>query len=157
MVNLQCESALYEAGHWSKEIAVARDFHSRYPDPHSFLVDEAEFLRSHPEARAFSPHELWIARLEDEVNRRRAMQSEVAALESANAAARSANDETRERKKQFLDTMRSIFQQMQPLDERYFGSGASASSAAASPASLTTTASAGAASSLSAAAASPHR
>lgn len=106
-VNLQLESTLYEHTHLQKEIAIARDFRSKFPTVE--LVSQEEFKRSTglggaaatatadaagedaamdgaADPASLTPHALHLARLRDEVARRTRLLSVQRAAESQSAS-----------------------------------------------------------------------
>ena len=117
-INLQCESILYERGHFLKEIAIERDFHSKYPPLE--LVAEEEFYLTQPSARSLTPHQLRIARLKDEFDRREKLLLEQRAMEAKNAELTAVNEEMKRRKKNFNDRMKSVYMELQASEGEWF-------------------------------------
>jgi hypothetical protein len=115
---LQCESILYERGHFLKEIAIAADFHSKLPPLD--LIAEADFARAHPEVATLSAHQLAIARLQDEQQRREELLAAQKALEASNDTLANANDEMRRRKKVFNETMKKVYTSLRDTEGDYF-------------------------------------
>lgn len=110
VVNLQFESTLYEQTHLQKEIAIARDFKSKFPPVE--LVSLEEFKQgtglggaaataaagedaamdgeqSATDVASLSPHALHLARLRDELARRTRLLAVQRAAESQSAALQS--------------------------------------------------------------------
>jgi hypothetical protein len=117
-VNLAHESILYEQAHFQREIAIARDFRSKHAANPLQLVSEEEFRAgtgsggsgAPPEllpSQLSSAHELHLARLHDELSRRKRLLDALAAAQERNRAQQEANDALAARDARFLAHMKA--------------------------------------------------